>query len=455
MSVNNYTARPPTFSGDSIEFEWWKSKTYILIIDLDDEFWVILEDGIGIIINGVGMVYDTKALTPTQKRFRKHHRVRGILVDALPHSKYIKIIDKSTANTIFNSLCVTYEGNQQVQEAKANLLAQHYELFKMKEDGDIETMFSRFQVLVFGLQVLNKSYTMSDHVKKIIRSLPIRYKPKMTVIQKAKDLNTLTLKSLISNLQSHEMELNRDEAVRKLKPLDFKSVSKTTKAPQNLARKNKRFSSESSGFRGSGFREKKDDHKVFFNCKKPSHFIIECPGLQKDKPKKGSFHKDNFKNRFKKSLMKTWDELDNEEDTENCEEKVNLALMALTSSEAEPESDFGSKSEEEDKVFSKLSRFNLINFVQELMGSCQEKAIHMKIQKKKKQYELLKDELKFVQNKKEALEKDRIGLVKEMSNKPLDECELALKEFLINGFNRNKIASIIYGVSISKGEGLG
>ncbi|KEH19277.1 hypothetical protein MTR_8g045750 [Medicago truncatula] len=28
----------------------------------------------------------------------------------------------------------------------------------MKENGDIETMFSRFQTLVYGLQVLNKRY---------------------------------------------------------------------------------------------------------------------------------------------------------------------------------------------------------------------------------------------------------------------------------------------------------
>lgn len=38
----------------------------------------------------------------------------------------------------------------------------------MKEDEDIETMFSRFQVLVSGLQVLSKSYTTFDHVKKIL-----------------------------------------------------------------------------------------------------------------------------------------------------------------------------------------------------------------------------------------------------------------------------------------------
>jgi len=42
----------------------------------------------------------------------------------------------------------------------------------MKEDGDIETMFSGFQTLVFGLQILNKNYTISDHVKKIQRILP-------------------------------------------------------------------------------------------------------------------------------------------------------------------------------------------------------------------------------------------------------------------------------------------
>lgn len=50
---NNYVARPSIFSGDSIEFEWWKSKMYTNIISLDDKLWDILEDGIGIHVNGV------------------------------------------------------------------------------------------------------------------------------------------------------------------------------------------------------------------------------------------------------------------------------------------------------------------------------------------------------------------------------------------------------------------
>lgn len=57
---NNYTARPPNFSGDSTKFKWWKSKMCTHIIGIADEVWDILEDGIDIPVNGVGMVSDRK-----------------------------------------------------------------------------------------------------------------------------------------------------------------------------------------------------------------------------------------------------------------------------------------------------------------------------------------------------------------------------------------------------------
>lgn len=67
--------------------------------------------------------------------------------------------------------------------------------------------------------------------------------------------------------------------------------------------------------------------------------------------------------------------------------------MTLTSFEVESE---------EDEVFSKPSRSNLITFIQDLTSRCQEKAIHMKVLTK--QCDLLKEELRFVQNKNEALD---------------------------------------------------
>lgn len=88
------------------------------------------------------MVFYGKSLTYAQKKiYKKYHRVRGILVYALPHSEYIKIIEKYSSKTIFKSLCSTYERNQQFQEAKANNLVQQYEVLRMKENENIETMF--------------------------------------------------------------------------------------------------------------------------------------------------------------------------------------------------------------------------------------------------------------------------------------------------------------------------
>lgn len=55
-------------------------------------------------------------------------------MESLPHPGYIKIIDKSTAKTIFESLCATYEGNHKVKEDMANFLVQQYEMFRMEND---------------------------------------------------------------------------------------------------------------------------------------------------------------------------------------------------------------------------------------------------------------------------------------------------------------------------------
>jgi len=149
---------------------------YSHIIGMDEELWDVLEEGVGNLrLDDEGVALDRRAHTAEQKKlYKKHHLIRGILVAALPHKEYLKMSDKSTAKTMFTSLCANYEGNKKVREAKATMLVHQYELFRMKEDENIETMYSRFQTLVSGLQILKKSYVASDHVNKILRSLPAK-----------------------------------------------------------------------------------------------------------------------------------------------------------------------------------------------------------------------------------------------------------------------------------------
>src|SRR4051812_29607821 len=87
-------------------------------------------------------------------------------------------------------------------------------------------MFSRFQTLTAGLGVLDKGYTKADHVKKIIRSLPIRWGPMVTAFMVAKNLNEVSLEELISALRSHEIELDANEPLKKGESTALKSLNK-------------------------------------------------------------------------------------------------------------------------------------------------------------------------------------------------------------------------------------
>lgn len=230
---DSYSKKSQFFNGNATQVFWWKSKMYSHIMSIDDELWDIIEDGIEIAVDKEGMARDRNSLTEAEKKiYRKHHRVRGSLVEAIPYSKYVKIVNKSSAKTIFESLCSTYEGNQQVTEAKANHLVNQYKLFRMSEYEYIKTMYSRFQLIQSGLQVLKKRYTVSDHVKKILRSHPTRFRTNITAIHEAKDLDTLRLEDLISSLKSHEIELVGDKSAEKSKPLPLIAKDKTSKVLQ-------------------------------------------------------------------------------------------------------------------------------------------------------------------------------------------------------------------------------
>ena len=110
---------------------------------------------------------------------------------------------------------------------------------------------------------------------------------------------------------------------------------------QYLAKKNKKFLRRRGSYKGS----KKEDQKGCFNCKNSRHFIVDCPDLQKEKSKekskKPTFESSKFKKQIKKSLMATSEDLDSEygSDKDDADEdaKVAVSLVAIVTSEVEPE----------------------------------------------------------------------------------------------------------------------
>jgi len=151
---------------------------------------------------------------------------------------------------------------------------------------------------------------------------------------------------------------------------------------QYLTKKNKRFLSKDSSHKSS-----RREEKGCFNYKKIGHFIAECPDLQKDKSKekfkKPIFKSNKFKKQIKKSLMTTWEDLDNESesDEEDAEDeaKIAMALVATVeneneSSDAESCTDF----ETETQVYSKLTRSELVDSIKELLNLYENQSSELK-----------------------------------------------------------------------------
>ena len=227
----------------------------------------------------------------------------------------------------------------------------NYELFKMDPNETISTMFTRFTDITNGLKSLDKIYSNVDLVQKILRSLSDKWDPKVTAIQEAKDLNTLSLDELMGSLITHELIMqhrNEDDKKRR-KIIAFKAaMDKMEKSEEEhssgneiqdddlamIVRKFKKFMKRKRRFnrkfikKGEISRDKKkekdkekDQGPVCYECKKSGHLRYDCPLLNSSLRKK-----------MKKALFGAWTDNEDSSSSSNEEETtntVNLCLMAL------------------------------------------------------------------------------------------------------------------------------
>ena len=149
-----------------------------------------------------------------------------------PHTP-IKIINKFnrisgciSVKEIWDKLEVTYEGTNQEKETRINMLVHKYELFQMEQNKIISSVFIHFTDIISGLKCLGKTYTNSDLVRKVLRSLPRSWKLKATTIQEVKDLNTYPLDELMGSFMTHELSMQQrsDEESKKKKTITLKAI---------------------------------------------------------------------------------------------------------------------------------------------------------------------------------------------------------------------------------------
>ena len=97
------------------------------------------------------------------------------------------------------------------------------------------------------LGALGKTFSNSEKLKKIIRSLPKEWRPKQTAIEEAKDLNILPIDDLIGSLISYEEDLTAERGNEEnkksiaLKAIKYESDGESEPDDKELAMLGRRF----------------------------------------------------------------------------------------------------------------------------------------------------------------------------------------------------------------------
>ncbi|KAH9679983.1 hypothetical protein KPL71_026357 [Citrus sinensis] len=324
------TTRPPFFDGN--DYAYWKTRMIIYLQALDYEIWEVVCDGPFLPLTknefGEDIPKPSREWNELEKRKASlNSKAMNALFCALDKKEFHRVSSYEIANEIWHKLEVVYEGTNQVKESKISRYTRQYELFQMEQNESVYSMYTRFTEIVNTLGALGKTFSNSEKVKKIIRSLPKEWRQKRTAIEEAKDLNTLPLDDLIGSLISYEEDLAAEKGHEEkkksiaLKALKYESDGESEPDDEELAMLARRFRKffkkigERRNFRNFKNHREKKEVITCYECKKPSHIRSECPLINKLK---------------KKAMVATWD--DSEEDSsdeEGSQEVSNLALMAI------------------------------------------------------------------------------------------------------------------------------
>ncbi|GJT19635.1 retrovirus-related pol polyprotein from transposon TNT 1-94 [Tanacetum coccineum] len=155
----------------------------------------------------------------------KNNEAKMVLYNALPKKEYERIFMCDTAQNIWDSLITTHQGNKQVKDNKIDLFVQKYEEFTITDDETIDCAFSRFNTIITSLKALDESFSSRNHVRKFLRALPSKWRPKVTAIEESKDLSKLSLDELVGNLKVYEVVLEKDLEIAKNKKEKYKSLA--------------------------------------------------------------------------------------------------------------------------------------------------------------------------------------------------------------------------------------
>ncbi|VFQ87886.1 unnamed protein product [Cuscuta campestris] len=289
------TTRPLLF--DETNYTYWKEGMRIYIQSTNFLLWRIIKNGEDVPMKKVEETnvpktedeYDAQDI----KKVENNAKAINIIYCAVNPDDYRKISYCTTAKEMWDKLEITYEGTDQVREAKIDFLTHEYELFRMKENEKTDEMFERFSKIVNDLHALKKTYTDKELVRKILRSLTPEWRSKVDAIQESIGITNVTIDGLRGNLKTYESTiLFPSLGEQKKKGIALKVTSSQEPAMEESSDEDNEFGlviKKFHKFMRKEYERKGKKHggpPKCYGCGEVGHIKPKCPNAKNEKEKK-------------------------------------------------------------------------------------------------------------------------------------------------------------------------
>ena len=150
--------------------------------------------------------------------------------------EFCKISNCKRTKEAWDILQVTHEGMFAVKISKLHMLATRFENIRMHENQTFSSFYFELSDIVNSSFNLGEPIPNSKVVRKILRSLRKRFRPKVTTIVESKDIDSMRVDELVGSIQTYEMTLPSSQKPKDSTFKAFENKEKDIKIPYDITR---------------------------------------------------------------------------------------------------------------------------------------------------------------------------------------------------------------------------
>ncbi|XP_043705482.1 uncharacterized protein LOC122655345 [Telopea speciosissima] len=195
------------FNGTNYAFWQIRMETFLKALGFD--IWMLVKNGY------------TPAIEPItepaveKKKFENDSKANNALLSGLVDSKFVRVMGCEFAKDVWDKLKSVHEGDAKIKEAKLQHYRAQFEGLKMSEKEIVEAYLLRVNETVNSIRAHGEKLKETVVVKRVLRSLPAKYNPKVSAIEEAKDLDTLSLDEVHGSLTAYGMRIGKEKSTKK------------------------------------------------------------------------------------------------------------------------------------------------------------------------------------------------------------------------------------------------